>query len=99
MKYGRDHSRGGGGQKFSADMAVHSPRDDSQESRRFSIGFRTRGIPSSRATRPRALHDRRMSVGVFVGVEVGGFDAGSANFQDLSAQFPFDFVRADAFRR
>jgi len=34
-------------------------------------------------------------VGVLMSVEVRGLDAGCADFQDLSSQFPFDFFGAD----
>ena len=40
-------------------------------------------------------HDDWVGVGVLVGIEVRGLDAGCADFQNLSSQFPFDFFGAN----
>jgi hypothetical protein len=97
LEYGRDDSSSGSGEELRQHGGAFAARRFPRISQALDGFTHARNSKFARYT-AESSHDDWVGVGVLVGVKVRRIDAGCAYFQDLSAQFPFDFFGADHSR-
>jgi len=94
LEHGSDHASSGGGEEFwqhGGTFAKGGFPGISQVFHRLAYARNSEFVRYA----TEGSHNDRVRVGVLVRIKMGGLDTCCADFQNLSAEFPFDFFGAD----